>query len=412
MSGVSCRRAPVWLLGAVVCLSGCGAGSSSPATTTRSSTTARTTSDPAELFRYDASESLSVRVVTALPAADRPAVAVKQVANIPSAVYAAAPRGDRHRLYVADRIGVIHLVVGGRVKQRPFLEIIDDVNPSGEMGFLSFAFDPAYERNRFVYVAYNAMDMAIIIKRYTSLGDRVDPRSGRLLARIPHADSPFHNGGQLAFGSDGQLYVGIGDGGYLDDAATRPDPRGNSQNLSVLLGKVFRLAPRQRRPRATIVAYGLRNPWRFSFAPNGDLIIADVGWKSFEEINVLRRGARLPVNFGWSLYEGRKRLRTGVRLNRKGRLAWPALVYRTNVGGNCSIIGGTVYRGSIAWLRGRYVYGDYCSGRIWSARLVRGRLSGVRLESIRVRRLASFGVDGRGELYAISLNGPVYQFVR
>jgi glucose/arabinose dehydrogenase len=226
---------------------------------------------------------------------------------------------------------------------------------------------------------------------------------------VPHAESPYHNGGQVAFGPDGLLYVSVGDGGYLRDGANLiPDPHGNAQNLDVLLGKIFTIDIDRRSPRAEIVAYGLRNPWRFSFdPPSGDLIIGDVGYNSWEEIDVLEAGEGL-ANFGWSAYEGRQRRSSTV--SGRGRLVPPALTY-ARAGRNCSVIGGYVYRGrAVPTLRGRYVFGDYCGGKIWSIRIRGGRAYGRRLEPVRVPSLASFGEDGSGELYAVSLEGTVFRF--
>lgn len=179
----------------------------------------------------------------------------------------------------------------------------------------------------------------------------------------------------------------------------------------MLLGKLFRLDVRASSPQPDIVAYGLRNAWRFSFAPNGDVVIGDVGWNTAEEIDVLRSGSGL-VNFGWSVYEGRGARAGAVpALNPQGRLVAPAFTYRTRFAGNCAITGGYVYRGrAVPSLRGRYVFGDYCGGTVWSVRLANGVASGLRVEPVRVPDLVSFGEDARGELYAVSRRGGVYRF--
>jgi glucose/arabinose dehydrogenase len=240
-------------------------------------------------------------------------------------------------------------------------------------------------------------------------GSREAPAALRILVRIAHDESLYHNGGQLAFGPDGLLYAGVGDGGYL---GRDPDPRGNSQNLGVLLGKIFRLDVSQPEPKPELVAYGLRNPWRFSFAPSGDLLIGDVGYNAAEEVDRLPAGTAGLVNFGWSVYEGRQKRRTSVALNPAGTLVWPVLTYRTFAPGNCAITGGFVYRGGVRALAGRYVYGDYCSGRIWSARIDAGRAVGVRREPFVVGDLASFGEDQVRELYVVSLAGTIYRLAR
>ena len=210
-------------------------------------------------------------------------------------------------------------------------------------------------------------------------------------------------------------YVGVGDGGYTRDGPRlQPDPHGNAQNTNVLLGKIFALDVSAANPRPEIVAYRLRNPWRFSVVPGRNaFVIGDVGWNLNEEIDYLRLDGGRLVNFGWSVYEGRRARRGGGPLNPAGGLTWPAHTYPTNINGNCSITGGFVYRGSVRALRGRYLFGDYCSGRIWSIRLGDGRASGLRREPLTVPRLASFGEDARGELYAVSIDrGRVYKLVR
>ena len=320
----------------------------------------------------------------------------------------AAP-GEPNRLYVVERRGTVRVLQSGRLRKTPFLNVSSAVSTAGERGLLSIAFHPDYASNRLVYACWMERDGAIKVVEFRVAGDRVDAASARVVVRVPHDEGPYHNGGQIAFGPDRLLYVGIGDGGYL---GPEPDPYGNSQNLEVLLGKIFRIAVDDRGARPEIVAYGLRNPWRFSFDGARRLIIGDVGYRGFEEIDVLSLDAGL-VNFGWSVYEGRRKRRTEVEQNPAGTLAWPVHTYSTNVKGNCSITGGYVYRGrAITSLRGRYVFGDYCSGRIWSAPYAGGRLGRVRLEPVRIPFLSSFGLDGNGELYGVALNGSIQRFVR
>ena len=307
------------------------------------------------------------------------------------------------RLYIAQRNGLVLTFTRGRLARTPFLDLRAETSTEGERGLLSIAF-----RNNRVYVFYTARNGDIVIAEYQG-------RTARTLVRVPHGDSPFHNGGQLVFGPDGRLYAGIGDGGYTGlggPGRPRPDPHGNSQNLDVLLGKIFSLDVDAADPAPPLVAYGLRNPWRFSFS-RGDLIIGDVGYNTAEEIDVLPAPAQRPVNFGWSVYEGRtRRADAEVALNQTGELLPPALTYATGSAHNCAITGGYVYRGSVTRLRGRYVFGDYCSGRIWSVVLRAGRAIGRRLEPVRVPSLAAFAEDGRGELYAVSLLGRIYRFSR
>jgi hypothetical protein len=231
-----------------------------------------------------------------------------------------------------------------------------------------------------------------------------------------------HNGGLLLFGPDDLMYVGTGDGGGGGD---QHGPRGNAQNLGSLLGKILRIDPRAGggRPyrvprdnpftgrsgaRSEIYAYGLRNPWRFSFdRRTGDLAIGDVGQNQFEEIDFVRRGNGRGANFGWRPFEGRARYAAGESAPGHVR---PVIV-RSHSDGNCSITGGVIVRDPRLALRGRYVFGDYCKGRILSARLSPGRARGVRRTSLTVPSLSSFGEDAQGRVYAVSLNGPVYRIV-
>jgi glucose/arabinose dehydrogenase len=338
--------------------------------------------------------------------------------GLDGATFLTAVPGNRTVVYVVQRDGRVRALVRGRLSRTVLLDIRGRTSSEGERGLLSVAFHPDYGRNGRLYAYSTARsDGAINIAEYQVRNGRADPKSTRTLLHVPHPDSPFHNGGQLAFGPDGRLYAGIGDGGYLGfggPGRLQEDPHGNSQNLGVLLAKIFSLDPDSADPAARIAAYGLRNPWRFSFAPrSGDMIIGDVGYNSFEEVDVLKRTARQPVNFGWSVYEGRQRRADArVTLNGAGELLFPLLTYRTSSSENCAITGGYIYRGSVAGLKGRYVFGDYCSGRIWSVLLRDDRAVGLRLEPVRARNLTSFGEDGRGELYAVTLTGRVYKFVR
>ena len=337
-------------------------------------------------------------------AAPRPALRLVAVASVRAPVHVAAAPGQPGRLYVVERAGRIRVVVGRRLLPQPFLDIRRLVGLGGERGLLSVAFHPGYAENGLFYVCYTARSGAVTVAEYR----RGDPASGRVLVAVPHDHGPFHNGGQLAFDREGRLYVVLADGGY---AGPSPDPNGNSQNLDVLLGKLFRLEPLARPSVPELVAYGLRNPWRFSFdRANGDLYVADVGWRTTEEVNHLPAGSTGLVNFGWSVYEGRRRRSTSVEQNPSGRLVFPVHTYPTNLRGNCSITGGFVYRGrSVERLRGRYVFGDYCSGRIWSLAVRGGKASRPRLEPVRAPDLVSFGEDAAGELYAVTLRGRIYR---
>jgi glucose/arabinose dehydrogenase len=230
-----------------------------------------------------------------------------------------------------------------------------------------------------------------------------------------HHRFPNHNGGQLQFGPDGDLYVGIGDGGSEDD------PMNLGQNTSVLVGKILRVSPRANggystpkgnpfigRPgkRPEIWAYGLRNPWRFSFDRlTGDLVIADVGQDQEEEVDFAPRGTGAGANYGWSIWEGDRRNKPG---NAPGAV-FPVLVTQHSQG-YCAIIGGYVVRDrDLPGLYGRYVYGDLCKPEIRSVKLTGGHASGDRSTGLSVSSMSSVGEDTRGRVYAVSLNGPVYR---
>jgi glucose/arabinose dehydrogenase len=342
-------------------------------------------------------------------ASPRPALRLVPVARVQASVHAAAAPSERGRLYVVERAGRIRVLAGRRLLAEPFLDIRRLVGLGGERGLLSVAFHPGHAANGRFYVCYTSRGSgAVTVAEYRRSGGRADPSTARVLVSVRHEHGAFHNGGQLAFGPDGLLYVGVGDGGY---AGSSPDPNGNSQNLAVLLGKLFRLDPLAADPRPEFVAYGVRNPWRFSFdRANGDLYVADVGWRSTEEVDYLPAGSSGLVNLGWSVYEGRRRRSTTVEQDPAGRLVFPVHTYPTNIRGNCAITGGFVYRGrAVPRLRGRYVFGDYCSGRVWSLVVRGGRASRPRLEPVRARFLTSFAEDAAGELYAVTLGGRVYR---
>ena len=336
--------------------------------------------------------------------------------------YLTAPRGDRRR-FVVERAGRIRVVSGGRVLGTPFLDIGDLVTTGGESGLLSMAFAPDYARSGRFYVYYTDSAGYIRIDQFRRAAgnpNRADGGSRRLVMRVPHQRSN-HKGGQLQFGPDGRLYAGFGDGG------SSYDPDGNGQSLDTLLGKLIRIDPRpgggyavpadnpfrgRGGARPEVYAYGLRNPYRFSFdRRRGHLIVGDVGQDSVEEIDFVpnRRGpGRAPrggYNFGWSVFEGLDRYSEG---SAPGHV--PPAIAHSQDDGYCSIIGGYVVRDRSLGrgLYGKYVYGDYCSPNLRLSSL-RARNAPSRSLSAQVPSLVSFGEDGRGRVYAISLDGPVYR---
>jgi glucose/arabinose dehydrogenase len=319
--------------------------------------------------------------------------------------YIAANRAEPRRLYVVEQDGRIRYLVGGRVRGT-FLDLRNAVMSGGEQGLLSVAFHPAYAKNHRFYVNYTDRNGDTRVVEFRSRNGKGVRSTARQLLFV---DQPYanHNGGQLQFGPDGLLYVGMGDGGSAGDPGNR------SQNLSQRLGKLLRANATARRPTWRIAAYGLRNPWRFMFdRPNGDLYIADVGQGEWEEIDYRPR-ARLNAlaNYGWNIYEGRARYRNGSP-NSAGDLVFPVEVYDHD-DGSCSVTGGYVYRGrAVASAVGRYFYGDYCSGNLWSLRIANGRAVEVRREPMRIANLTTFGEDAAGELYAGTDGGRILKLSR
>jgi glucose/arabinose dehydrogenase len=315
----------------------------------------------------------------------------------------AAPASETGRLYAVEQDGVIRVIDRGRVLARPFLDIRSRVSSGGERGLLSVAFHPRYARNHLFYVDYTDRAGNTRVVQFRSNGRTAILSSARLVfyERQPY---PNHNGGQLAFGPDGLLYIGLGDGG------SGGDPQNNGQTFRTKLAKIWKLDVSRRGARPQLVAYGLRNPWRFSFdRANGDLYIGDVGQNAWEEIDYLPRAklGSLP-NFGWAVFEGDAPYDSSRTLDPRGPYVKPVQVYSHSAG--CSVTGGFVYRGKAEpALVGRYIYGDYCSGTVWTLRIQSGRATDVRREQYRIESVTSFGEDARGGLFAVNSSGTVYR---
>jgi glucose/arabinose dehydrogenase len=312
----------------------------------------------------------------------------------------ASTPAEPNRLYAVEQVGTIKYIVNGRVAGT-FLDIRDRVLSGGEQGLLSVAFSPGYAKNHRFYVNYTDKQGNTRVVEFRSRNGVGVKSSARqlLFVRQPYSN---HNGGELQFDRNGFLYVGMGDGG------SGGDPGNRAQRMNDRLGKLLRINPLQRRAKWKIVALGLRNPWRFSFdRANGDLYIADVGQNNWEEIDYRPRAqiGRL-ANYGWHVYEGRARYSTSTPLG-PGQLVAPVFVY-SHAGGNCSVTGGYVYRGSaVPAAVGRYFFGDYCSGDVWSLRIQGGQAVDVRREPFRVGTLSTFGVDTAGELYLGNGGGDI-----
>jgi glucose/arabinose dehydrogenase len=321
--------------------------------------------------------------------------------------HVAAPASGGSKLYVVQQNGRVRLAVKGKLQAKPFLDIRKLVSFGGERGLFSIAFHPAWARNRLFYVDYYARNghTKVVEYRANKAGTLVLPKSARVLLDVAQP-GPEHNGGQLAFGPDGKLYVAFGDGECCDD------PQNRAQDFAQPFGKLLRIDVAARPSRAVVAALGLRNPWRFSFdRATGDLYVADVGAGLWEEIDYLPRAELSQlVNYGWDVYEGHV-FKEEKPPAAQGRLVFPIHVYGHDVG--CSVTGGYVYRGTaVPEARGRYFFGDYCSNAVWSLRVENGAATDVRREPFTIPELSTFGEDARGELYAASHSGRVYKLAR
>src|SRR5215217_4631720 len=306
----------------------------------------------------------------------------------------AAP-GDPDALWVLEQPGpVIRLHHGERTTE---LDLSDRVKTGSEQGLLGIAFDPDYATSHRLYLHFSD----------TNGDTRVIERAGGHERELLFVDQPEenHNGGQLAFGPDGRLYLGLGDGGGAFD------PRRTAQDGDQRLGKLLSVDVGKARPDWRVELLGLRNPWRFSFdfALN-EVWIGDVGQDEVEEIDrVLLEPDEPPKNLGWSVYEGADRLDEGDDELSPGEVIWPVAVYRHADG--CSVTGGYVYRGTrLPALRGRYLYGDFCSGALWSLEPTpAGRATDVRREQATVPQLTHIGPDADGEPVFASADGSIYR---
>jgi glucose/arabinose dehydrogenase len=338
-----------------------------------------------------------------------PAVALQKVPGaFDQPVYVTAPPGDATRLFVVEKTGRIRIVKNGVVLAQPFLDLSGVVSTDGERGLLSLAFAPGYASNGRFYVDYTNRSGDTRVVRYAVSGtdpDRAAMSTRRVLLRVRQPYSN-HNGGQLQFGPDGRLYVGMGDGGSAGD------PQGHAQDLRSRLGKLLRINVGSSPARVTWYAKGLRNPWRFSFdRATGALWIGDVGQNRWEEVDYLRPGRPAGANLGWNGYEARHLYKKSVAARLvKSKLVWPVAAYSHGVGD--AVTGGYVYRGAaIPALRGFYVFGDFSSGRVWAMKGRGGTRAALPGADRTTTHISSFGQDAAGELYVVSLDGSVFKVV-
>ena len=330
----------------------------------------------------------------------------------------AISNADDERLFVVEQRGRIQVLVNGEVAAEPFLNIQDRVTSGGEQGLLGMAFPQDHAATGRFYVYYTDNNGNTVVSRFEASGNFTDPATEQILLT---QEQPYrnHNGGQLAFGPDGYLYVGLGDGG------NGGDPHGYGQDLSTFLGKLLRIdvsgdmytVPSsnpfvgQGGARHEIWAYGLRNPWRFSFdSATGDLYIADVGQNAWEEVNLQPAASTGGENYGWKVMEANACYEPRQNCDRSG-LGAPIIAYPHGGEWGSSISGGYVYRGPGAGsLEGAYVFADYVSGRIWSARASSDWQPELLLDS--GFRISTFGVGANDELFVADHQaGVIYRLV-
>lgn len=329
------------------------------------------------------------------------------------------------RLFVGEQTGVIWVIENSTRLETPFLDVSELISPDAldlgsysERGLLGLVFHPDYEENGLFFVHYTDLNGDTVVARYTVSSDNPNVADSTSAVTILTEDQPYpnHNGGQLAFGPDGYLYIALGDGG------SGGDPENRAQNLATILGKILRIDvnsgdsyavpednPFVDQPDTApeIWAYGLRNPWRFSFdAETGDLYIADVGQNEYEEVNFQPADSIGGENYGWRVYEGAHR-HIGSEIS---GTVMPVAEYDHSAG--ISVTGGYVYRGEqIPDLQGVYLFGDFGSGTIW---YLYPNEAGSWQSDVFIlnsgHNISSFGEDEQSELYLVDYNGSIYRF--
>jgi glucose/arabinose dehydrogenase len=321
-------------------------------------------------------------------------------------VWVGAAPGDPGALWVLEQPGRVVRIEGDR--RTTLLDMSDRVLTGAEQGLLGIAFHPDFSGAGRLYLHWSDRRGDTAVAEFRAAGDHtIAPAPVRTLLTLDQPEEN-HNGGQLAFGPDGRLYLGLGDGGGAFD------PRATAQDPDNLLGKLIAADVDAATPHWRVVLSGLRNPWRFWFDQAlGEVWIGDVGQNEVEEVNrVLLEFDEPPKNLGWSAYEGTRGI-DGHDLDRSGELVWPIATYDHGEDGGCSITGGLVYGGrELPGMTRRYLYGDYCAGALWS---LRGRPEGgardVRREQAQVPLLAHIGLDSEAELVFASGSGDLYRAV-
>ena len=359
-------------------------------------------------------------------------------------IYATSIMLDAEIIFVVEQDGLIKLIKDLELAETPFLDITDRVQtpfyPGDERGLLGFALDPEFKKNGFFYVNYVDQNNTSIISRFSSTNLIANKSTERYMLKV---EQPYsnHNGGHLAFGPDGYLYISLGDGGSAGD------PEGRGQNLNSLLGKILRIEPKENSydipldnpfyntdnsAKKEIWHSGLRNVWRFSFDRlNGDMYMGDVGQNNWEEINYQESNQK-GINYGWNIMEGKHCFNPEVSCD---SLLYEHPIYeypnnanyiKTLIGlkqanrDGCSVTGGYVYRGDkMPEMYGRYIFGDYCTGKVWSFSNINGLIQNFKDHTADITKsmgeksfyLSSFGEDYNGELFLINYNGSLYRII-
>jgi glucose/arabinose dehydrogenase len=400
------RRSIALVLGATALVVLCGAGGAYATWGRQPDVT------PSRAATDRACEAAYVTAPTSAPETTLPALSLHQVARLdaPTAI-AFHPGGVA---VIGERTGRVFLDRDGSIGVAPVIDLSEDTAETGDAGLLNLAYDPSGE---WLYVYRATAELDEVLTAYPSPGGVPDPDGEVTILTIDHPPSPMHHGGGLAFGPDGALYIGTGDGGGLGD------PKGHGQSLSTWLGKILRIVPtpaadspytvpddnpfvHRGGAQPEIFSYGLRNPFRLSFdRATGDLWIADVGQSCWEEIDYRAAGHQGGENFGWDRREGTHRFEG----TEPGDHVLPLHDY-SHKGGHCVVIGGFVYRGAaIPRLDGAYLFTDYCKGQVIALRQSGGERESLERTTVTLERPVSVAEDLDGEPWLLSLEGGVYQ---
>jgi hypothetical protein len=382
---------------------------------------------------------LAMAVASLLPTFGRAQVPLKAttvVSGLSNPVHLTSPPGDRQRLFIVEQTGAVKIFRQGALVPTPFLHLgwlggLNKISYGAEQGLFNLAFHPNYAQNGYCYVSYTNLEGNSIVERYqvsSSNPDQANPASGTIILGPVFQPQSNHNGGALAFGADGKLYIGLGDGGGTNDQGPGHAAGGNAQFLGTLLGKILRLDVDLPPPYVPfdnpfvgvsgalpeIWSLGWRNPWRLSFDRlTGDMYIGDVGQSLVEEIDFEPMG-QAGRNYGWSCMEGAVCTGFGACTCAGWNLEWPLHQY-LHAGGCFSVTGGVVYRGcAIPALQGTYFFADYCQGTVWSFQNSGGLVTGLQDRTLElsggtgyVGNVVSFGEDADGEVYLVDVAGVV-----